>query len=334
MITGMLVNATCYADSQQVDVPPNYPITVAPQCSSQSGFDLWADFLYWSANFNLPTGLFVGISQESVNNDRFEFFENTITSRLKRPQATWDPGVRVGLGWNTGYDNWDVQGYWTYFYNSTRLKQNQININNVSGWNRGHSKLRLRYNAADVELGKAYHVSRNFFIRPFTGIHGVWLDQQDDSRFSGNIEPISGLDQPLKTRLNINSWGVGPRFGINTNWGDFNGFSLLGNLSTSLVYGKTLTMIDVNLDLINNPADPIVVSDTKVNVRDRKYWQLMPTLQMILGASWKHCFYDNKCLFQVNAGWEANFLWESANIIVIEKALSMQGLTLDFRFDF
>ncbi len=327
---------SCCPPHQAVRIDP----TVDPKCYNQGVVDVWADFLWWSSNINQITGFEVDTTTVGVETD--------VKVRFKRPGAHWDPGVRVGLGWNTGYDNWDVQGYWTYFYNSSRKGNNPLSVETdevESLFNTGHAKNRLRYNAADVELGKAYYVSRHLFIRPFTGIHAIWTSLHSSASLNspgtvivnlpfvttGLLSPGTPVNETsvgaaeAKINLDIDTWGVGPRIGVNTNWGSFQGFSLMANVSTSMLFGKLLGKAKIDIDSGN---------DIDVRVRDHEYWQVMPTLQMFLGASYAFCFGCGGNQMRMSAGWESNFIWESANFFFDDKPISMQGLTVDIRFDF
>lgn len=311
---------------------------MAPKCDNQGRWDIWADFLWWSSNLNNVTGF------EAEQNTAGA--ETDVKVHLKRPGSHWDPGVRVGLGWNTGYDNWDIQGYWTYFYNSSKKGESPASFetNEVESlFGEGHAKARLRYNAADFEIGKSYYVSRHFFIRPFTGFHAIWTSLHTsfdyDSAASATVNfPFAStglINQPLSVtssgasdadvNLDIDTWGVGPKIGVNTNWGNFRGFSLVGNISTSLLYGKLMGKAKFDIDS---------ATDIDVRVRDHEYWQVMPTLQMFYGLSYACCFAHGQNQFRISAGWESNFIWEAANFFLYDKPISMQGLTVDLRFDF
>lgn len=318
--------------------PPKDAMGMPPKCDNQGSWDLWADFLWWSSNLNNITGFDVDETATTTDID--------INVHLKRPGSHWDPGVRVGAGWNTGYDNWDIQGYWTWFYNSSKKGESpaSFEVNEIESlFDEGHAKARLRYNAADFEIGKAYYVSRHFFIRPFTGIHAIWtslhtsFDYESDLTATVNFPFVSTglINEPLSAtssgaadadvKLSIETWGVGPRIGFNSNWGDFRGFSLAGNISASLLYGKLLGKAKLDIDSAN---------DIDVHVRDHEYWQVMPTLQMFWGVSYACCFGKGQNQFRVSTGWESNFIWEAANFFLYDKPISMQGLTVDLRFDF
>jgi hypothetical protein len=311
---------------------------MAPRCDNQGNWDIWADFLWWSSNLSQTTGYEV----ESSTVDA----KTNVSVHFKRPGSHWDPGVRIGAGWNTGYDNWDIQGYWTYFYNSAKQKENPVSFETdevESLFNKGSAKNRLRYNAADFEIGKAYYVSRHFIVRPFTGIHAIWTSLHSSADLTSAATTTvsfpfvsTGLINSSLTettsggaksdiKLAIETWGVGPRIGFNGNWGDYRGFSLMGNISGSLVYGKLLGKASIDLDS---------ATDIDIKVRDREYWQLMPTMQILLGLSYSCCFSGGQNQFRVSAGWESNFIWEAANFFLNDKPISMQGLTVDLRFDF
>ncbi|MBS0603833.1 MAG: hypothetical protein JSS60_02215 [Verrucomicrobia bacterium] len=309
------------ADQASTGAPaaPKDQMGMAPKCDNQRAWNFNADFLYWSTNFNSLSGL----EAEVTSSDEYN-----ATIELERPDAEWDPGVRLALGWNTGYDNWDIQGMWTYFYNSTTGHETPIKIEYLGqdvGFDGGHTKFSFRYNAADFELGKSFYVSRHFFIRPFTGVHAIWTTVRNFLELDSDADDLVG-DVDVEGSIRQSAWGVGPRIGVNTNWGDFRGFSLIGNVSGSLVYGKHLGKGSFDVEVDETEVD--------VNIRGEEYWQLMPTMQLQMGLSYGCCFGKDKNQFRVNAMWEANFISEAANGPGTDKAISMQGLTLDFGFIF
>jgi hypothetical protein len=304
---------------------------MAPKCDEQGVVDVWADFLWWTTNFNMPPGLATELATivPNLNNTT-----NDLRIKIDRPDNRWDPGVRVGIGWNTGYDNWDVQGYWTFFYNSKTKHHTPLDLDVVgqptSGIELGKVKQRFRYNAADVELGKAYYVSSHFYIRPFTGIHAIWTSQVDDERYNSNGTFLNNAFNGTKEyefRSDMGSWGVGPRIGFNSNWGNFRGLSLMGNISGSLVYGQFQFKQKMEVE-------PSTTTEYTINLRDKQYWQLMPTMQILMGLSYSCCFGNGQYQFRASAGWETNFIWQASNFWYVERPISMQGLTAEIRFDF
>jgi hypothetical protein len=57
-------------------------------------------------------------------------------------------------------------------------------------------------------------------------------------------------------------------------------------------------------------------------------------MQIQMGLSYACCFGQGQNQFRVSAAWETNFLWQTANFLEHDRPISMQGLTVDFRFDF
>lgn len=313
------------AQNQQ---PQPIRMGMAPKCDNQGRVDMWAEFLYWSTNFSSVTpGMSIELDQIIANINQAP--DNT-RLKTKSPSRGWDPGVRLGIGCNTRYDNWDVQGYWTYFYNSSSRndKPLELDFGNTDIFNDGNVKVRLRYNAADVELGKSYYVSSHFFVRPLVGAHTVWLSQHHDENFVA----LNSFEEVITAGFeSVQSfWGLGPRIGINTNWGCFKGFSLMGNISTSVLYADTLIKSEMDINDVVPPIGPQI----DISIRQKQYWQIVPTLQLLLGISYGCCFNDERNQLRLSAGWETNFLWQASNFLAYERPVSMQGLTAQVRFDF
>lgn len=322
---------------------------------TQTAWMIAADFLWWSANFNTISA----VDADIVTGNNVQ-----ANIHLKRPYTTWDPGVRLTAGYVPGYDHWDAQAAWTFFYNSTESSNIPLkvdvtdpsksggnvistilgSITNLSsspfqaaaatattqdvGFTGGGSKFSFGYNAADLDVGKSYFISRSFFVRPYTGIHAIWTDM--DAHYSltsgGNVFNSGGGEVDVHVHIDIDTWGIGPMLGFNTNWGQFKGFSLIGNIAGSLVYGQISDKTTVNLLIAPQTID--------ITFKDSRYWQLMPTLQIQFGLSYCLYFGQSDNQFRVNAMWESNFLWETGNILVFDKSISMQGLTLSFGFMF
>ena len=69
------------------------------------------DFLYWRAE---NPGFTFAYEQTSPTLSGAEFDIANIGSVL-RLDAKWDPGFRLGAGWNSDFDRWDVFADWTWF---------------------------------------------------------------------------------------------------------------------------------------------------------------------------------------------------------------------------
>lgn len=293
-------------------------------CMSPCGQNHWdfaADFLYWSTDFNALSAIGAEIATTETTADA--------SIQIKHPNQQWDPGVRLTAAL-IDCDNWDITGSWTYFRNaSTNHRtpfQLQVNVDNLN--TSGSSRFVFTYNAADLELGTTLCLRPCLFARPFIGIHAIWT--QIDSRLHLIAPPSTGPDIDtdgftVGINMNNHSWGVGPRIGINTLWGNFRGCSLVANVNGALVYGEQRAKINAEVDITSDV-------DINIHVTGDSHWQLMSTIQMQGGLSYLSCFCNNS--FRINLLWECNVLNQANNILIFDRAISTQGLTLGLDYLF
>ena len=72
------------------------------------GLFVMADFLYWKAENN---GWAYAYEQETTDPIGLN------VGNVMRIDPDWDPAFRVGLGWNTNHDFWDVFLNYTWYRN-------------------------------------------------------------------------------------------------------------------------------------------------------------------------------------------------------------------------
>lgn len=299
-----------------------------------------AQFLYWSTNYNFPFALPTTIDKNPISSSpRLNVTENNIQVNIVRTDHSWSPGVRVGIGFSPKCDCYDFAGYWTYYHNETHKTVTSDHSVIVAVFNEAKGSIHFNYNVADLEIGRKCSPCSKVFLRPFCGIRAAWLNQDYGVTFIGNEStfnvtiprPVTvSIDaSPAKLNLDHDIWSVGPRLGLQSKWGCFCGVSIIGDISASLLYGKIKQNID--LDFLTTEqvgSGPVNENKNFIKIHD-SYWELFPSLQMLLGLS----FNPFRCV-RVNAGWEANFLWETSNILFFDRAISFQGLTLDVTLEF
>lgn len=290
------------------------PSSQAPFCS-EGGWMFKADFLYWSTDFNSISSIDAIIQPDDTA------FDATI--QIKHPSQTWDPGVRLTAGW-VDSNNWDIQASWTNFYNSTTNHTApfmlQVATENLN--TEGSSKFAFRYNAADLQLGKTMTLSDYIIIRPFIGVQAIWT--QISSNLNLTVPPLDGSDGfTAGLRMKKDAWGIGPKIGINSAWGNLNGFSLIANINGSLAYGKQKSKTNLDVDVGSTV-------DINIHLMGSSHWQLMSTVQFQSGLAYNGQFLNND--FRINALWECNTISHASDILIFDKSINTQGLTLSLEY--
>ncbi|PCI77186.1 hypothetical protein COB21_03365 [Candidatus Aerophobetes bacterium] len=269
----------------------------------------------------------------------------------------WSWGFRVGVGYDTAHDNWDVGVDYTYFTSSAS--------NNLTAGNNAYYKLvrgsqaieaaagdgdfatqvnstgSLDFQNVNLTLGRAYFVSSNLEFKPTVGLRSAWINDKETVEYGGGavVGPHGGRGfhgNNTKVIDNCKSWGIGPQIAINTTWHLDHGFSFFGNLSASAIYSSFKTThkncyssdVDFNISVTNN------------------FHAFIPNVDFFLGLRWDSLFNKNKNYFGIGLGWETQVFWnqiqrfESVEGVSATagawdgRDLSLQGLTIDVKIDF
>ena len=309
-------------------------------CECEMGGVAEVEFLWWRAEN--PAFTYSFDIKSSTN----------LQGSLMQLPSQWDPGFRLGLGWNTDFDRWDVFANWTWFSADTDKTSNNgltsvigdegyqpmwpVDVTN-SQYARVHANWNMWYDAVDLELGRAFYITKALSLRPHAGLRGGWINQNFGSKFS---LPLSGPNAEYAFSGKNNFWGVGPRFGINSSWHIANSqWSVLGKLSGAILSGKSET---------HYAQDVLSTADVSTRIRDMKahFTQIVPTVQFFLGIDWGMCLDCNRYYLGANAGWEANLYWNQFSLLSANTTnnapspamgnhpVMMDGLTFNVHFDY
>lgn len=328
--------------SQNQEMMVNTLTSAAPK--SEYGWYLFADALYWHADVgNADWGfLNTDISAEdaiSGNNYALEF--------------KWDWGFRVGIGMNMDHDQWDSNFYYTWFY--AKNSQAMGGPDNTLGVvfmpllpsiNSAQQSWTIHYSMFDWELGRPYYVSKNLALRPHVGIKGGWINQTRDIHFT-NIDGSAPLFGAGSGKFTNDFWGVGASAGVNSLWvlgcagvNKDHRFSLFGDVAGALMYGH-----------FDNSYSAQFANDEesfRLGIHGLNRNQAVSMLQGMMGLSWDTPFNRNRSHFTFRAGYEFQY-WFNQNQFIAQTRgadqsalnysrydsdLKLQGLTVDFRFDF
>lgn len=331
------------------------------RCYLDNGFEASAQFLYWKPEQpDLPFAFVnTNAGAEDIGFIQYIDFE-------------WSPGVRVGLGWNTDYDGWDLKANWTWMRNKSNTTAHFVTVNDggvfdmfndlrgvhmpsfyietnpdrttsIDNFSFASAKAswKLLYNMFDLQLVKSYSISRKLDLTPSIGVQGGWISRHLDILY--DFVPFltgGGWDQDEETKY----WGVGPRFGLDTDWKLGNcGFELFGNFASALLFGQCF---DEYLYGAPFTVEGFLLLENQVRItREPNRTRVVPTLQMALGLGWNKCFNYSCHDYYVNldAAWEVNCYWNLQNFFQLQgkqaaynfpTSLNLSGLTLNAQFGF
>ncbi len=333
-------------------------------------FVLTASALYWKAN---QDGLEFGIFEEhqaffSVMNQAFSTLPIISGEYLRpRPKCTW--GFKLGIEYDSPVDGWDLGISWTT-YNGIQTNDRVEPASGNSMWafwsadlaispgplpfGESTSQWEVQLMDIPVELGREFWVSRFLTLRPLLGISYISLDQNYQLSFSGgawneNLSPPGVTDWViLKSKFH----GIGPFAGIDTNWHFGCGWSIYGDFSAAIVYGRFSVDHTENTREAASPFYKKQVLKTSDRFRASR-----PMCNFGIGVEYSALVSDSKYEIKAQLGWEQhlyfhqNQMWRvTRNMGVIKfnlpnqtgenvftqsrGTLSVGGLTLKLAFAF
>ncbi len=334
-------------------------------CCSESKFLVAAEFLWWTPGTYLPfaNNVFSNVGNGVVSPTApFPSVTDTILSPYTRISEKWSPGVRVGLGWESCEGDWQLWGVWTGYSNYARrlfhsrppvpspttpttnigLLERPVGAEVFSNallpiaGSEATATYKLNYNVADLVFGKSIECSYGIELVPYVGVRAAFFHQRNSVFFDG-IDVVAGpftAEIRGSTKVDEELWCVGPRLGLEASWGEWCGFSLLGNISAAVLYGHLEEDVSASLSAPNRRNEVTVINLTRNYLTHDRYNQIVPNLQVQLGFGYKIDFDMNCSPYSIDvfAMWEGNAYWAASNYLFRERELGLNGLTTGFTF--
>lgn len=344
--TALLADACC--EPKPCCVPqPRAPICC--ECYVPSFYDMQCnvglfvdvEFLYWYAN---ETDLsYAALAQTSTVTTQSTPTTATLPVSYQHLKSRWEPGFRVGLGWNMD-DGWDLYLNYTWYQNNKKsttsvdafttefpaLGAYAVNspwsnkafflandadtlFNSVSG------KWHMRFNQVDLEMGRRYYLSQCFTMRPYAGLRGAWI--HTDFNVSGFAQQavISGTTPATGTysfntsdKFRNRNWGVGLLAGFQPAFYFTEEFSLYANADMALLWGQLNGRIKRNYTSTRNSAGVMSSDLNAATSASNNSSGMQPVLDLGIGLRWETNWCDNQYAFSLDAGWE-HHVWFDQN---------------------
>lgn len=289
-----------------------------------------------------------------------------IKGAVKDMDFDWDWGVRVGLGYNFAYDDWDVKAAYTWWEtggsDSTRAGLNSSIIptrgsshvgddptapaNTAQGLflfcTSAKSQYSVDFQAIDLELGRDYYVSSNISLRPFWGLKTAWIDLDQITRYTGGQVVSSqggdflGLERnTVRVRESSDFWGIGPRTGLNSRWYLGEGISIYANVAAAALFG----FFDVD-----HKEKYTAFDANRIRLHANRH-TLSPTVQGQVGLQYATYLFESRYHISIGAAFEAQYWWRQNQMLKIDDSatlkyerysedLALYGFTLSGRWDF
>ena len=273
-----------------------------------------------------------------------------IEGEVKNVDFGWDWGFRVGLGYNFEHDNWDLGARYTYFKTNSSESESALTVlpTQASGlvpdmrpgkqdWSaefdnctKASTSVDFTYQTLDVDLGRAFFVSKMLSFHPFWGVKTAWIKGYQTTSYTGGdpeefkagkvqgVEVLGLQSNVIKVKIDDHYWGIGPRVGCDSKWHLGSGFSIDGDVAAALLYGFNKDRTKESYSLYDQNGSDFY--DMKNNVR-----VVTPLIEMKLGIRYDTYVNHDKQHFGVGFGYDTQYWWDAP--------IMLYGFTLDFRFD-
>lgn len=326
-------------------------------CDTCGEFTAFGDFLYWEVAQDqmqyagvIPGGIGTLINGGIGSNVRF----NT-SFTVQEPSFQYKPGFRIGVGYITPCKEWDIVLSWTRLHEkiNSSVSDSGSGIIPITApfavildiatnpdfdglfSNLATSHWDFQYDTIDFQLGKNYCITPCVNLHSYVGVKGAIIRQKQCVNYFGLTSEDAKLSVNAAKKNNF--YGVGPVFGIDTNWKFFQDFNLNAGLSAGLIYGQFCVSDTPSFKQTTNTIEIVMETDKKKRVR--------PTVDASVSLDWKSCVWDN-FVVDVGIGYEVQYWWNQwqvpgsivtalvTNATPPQGDLVLQGLTIHFGFKF
>ncbi|KPK33212.1 MAG: hypothetical protein AMS24_01840 [Chlamydiae bacterium SM23_39] len=318
-------------------------------------------FIYWQPKMYLP------YAWERIGDEAGTeyLYSDVLTEKTHLVNFDYHPGFKVGLGTNTDMDDWNL------FFEYTRLTTSDTSSTSVSepldvsimlyapfyipegsdggafmptdyGLSYVRARSKFYINLLDMELGRPCYVGTKLTFKPYVGARAGWIKQKNNTKINAwNYGKTEEGYVYLKEKSD--TWLLGPRVGLDTNWHLGEGFRLFGNVAASLFYQHYKIDIKQVLPVQTNTTVAVTVERlTKEKVKD---YLFNPCFEAFLGFGWGKYFSNHEWHVDLSAGYEIQYFLNQYYIGQIKRFsqhngdnampdLTLHGLTVSLRFDF
>ena len=332
--------------------------------TGSNDFFVTGSFIYWMA------------STDGLNTSQFPFLDAKLPARATGAGQTstipvglvasgagkevfvkpqYKPGFKVGIGFNSDFDDWTAYLEYTWLHqqnSSTQHANEEGSTSNVfllagAPYNIAsdvlHTKWRLNLDVLDFTLSRAYYVGKRLIVEPFGGLRAAWIRQRLHVGLSSSSTSTPWVLDPLVTdtlsaSAKCNSWGLGARLGMHSEWLLGAGFRLDAKASGSLLFTRYARLSQSSV------GDGLIPS-TSLSYHSH-YDVMRANAEMGLGLGWGSYFgsddgyhFDLVATYDFNIWWSQNMLRGLFDTVRLQSSndptdLMYHGPTVTMRLDF
>ncbi len=265
---------------------------------------------------------------------------------LVQPHFQYKPGFKVGIGFNTDYDDWVVALEYTWMHQTTHSHTSTASVAaplSTLNWTIPNSlafpltessvssRWKMHFDRLDFTVARPFYQGKRLTVTPFTGLRGQWIRQSLTIDGDADLLGILSFDDDVRVRSH--SWAVGPVVGANTHYLLGAGFRFEGVAAGSIVYTKYTKV-----------RQSETFGDSSFGSRVGHLGFLRPTAELGLGFGWGSYLGCQDYYIDLSARYDFHVLWDQNVMVEFVNAMNgvpgtngnlyMHGLTLTLLFAF
>jgi hypothetical protein len=297
------------APKDQMEKKYNHPARIDVKGSWD--YYISGSYIYWQ-----PREDGLELARETVRPDPED--PEVENSTLVHMDFDYHSGFKVGTGGNFERDDWSLDFEYIRLYTTDHrskiLSSDPESLGShflIPFWENkanpvffhAKAKWKLHFNILDGVLARSYYVGTNLSFKPFVGLRGGWIDQRYnvDYKFYQSPDYLN-----YYTRGKSQSWLLGARMGVDTNWHLGEGFRLFGNTAGCLFYQRFKTNLNFESETVEGiPPEIITITST---IKEKEGY-FNPNFEIALGLAWGSYFDSDKWHVDLAASYEFHIFW-------------------------
>lgn len=315
----------------------------------QNSWDVFisTDYIYWAWQQDslmmgqlTPTDIFSGTTQSIFQNPGYA------------------SGFQVGIGFNMpNMDHWNLYANYTWYQNSDKRSINsdegrtfQTFTGPLPYINGSYaSEIKMHFDAVDLLLQRPFYLGKKLTANISAGLSALWITQKLNTTTRGlsslwivadALDSNSSIENESitidsSTRLKQTSWGLGPKFALDTNWLLGSGWKILADLSAGLLYTQyNLNQSSEGTALVNAKSKTALTHAKELH----NYSVIRPITTALLGIGWDRELSNDRYHIDISAGYDFNVYWNYNMLDFVPNKVTgnmyLQGLNIRARLDF
>jgi hypothetical protein len=282
-----------------------------------------------------------------------------ITDSFSTLSYDFEPAFKVGLGFVVGCDNWDFYAEYFRYHasvgsgsfsapndtNEVAVRTcwylnpfSSLAVEDGAGAISANTSWRLNLDSVDFNLRRRYFVGQCLVFQTAVGLRARWIDQKQDTTYQAVSE--SNGTTTVVVNNSSDSWGIGPRAAIDTEWYFCGAFRFFGNAGMSILY----TDYDSIKSNATRDVTDISVPSSESYSSSRDFCFLRPDASIALGLGWGDYWCCNDWFFDLAVSYEFHTLWNQNVLPQLNDCsqdpssffgdLYIHGLVITARLDF